>query len=248
MKGLIVAIQFLTRLPTPRIAVSSDEFAASMRWFPAVGLILGALVVGAGWAGARIDPWTGALCALIIWVAVTGALHLDGLGDIADASGAAHKARGQLSAVEDRERLLAVLGDPHVGSFAVVTIALQLIAKIVLLHALLDRQMFAAIALIPFAARIGPLVWSRALPDLHAGLGSRFRNAVRPLDFAIWGLLLVVAAWLSPSLLVAPLIFFLWGWWLLRKIGGISGDGHGAGIEIAESLLLTAALLLAHLV
>ncbi|SEH14720.1 cobalamin-5'-phosphate synthase [Sphingopyxis sp. YR583] len=237
MKGLIVAIQFLTRLPTPRIAVSSDEFAASMRWFPAVGLIVGAFVAGAGWAGGQIDPWTGALSALLIWVAVTGALHLDGLGDIADASGAAHK---------DRERLIAVLGDPHVGSFAVVAIALQLIAKLVLLHALLDRHAFAAIALIPFAARVGPLVWSRALPDLHAGLGSRFRNAVRPVDFLIWSLAFIAAVWISPSLLIAPLAFVLWGWWLLRRIGGISGDGHGAGIEIGESLLLAAALLLAH--
>ena len=237
MKGLVVAIQFLTRLPTPRIIVSGDEFAASMRWFPAVGLIVGAFVAGAGWAGARIDPWTGALAALVVWVAVTGALHLDGLGDIADASGAAHK---------DRARLIAVLGDPHVGSFAVVTIALQLIAKLVLLHALLERGGFIAIALVPFAARIGPLVWSRALPDLHAGLGSRFRDAVREIDFIIWGLLLVGAAWFSPSLLVAPLIFLAWGWWLMRRIGGISGDGHGAGIEVGESVLLAAALLIAH--
>lgn len=237
MKGLIVAIQFLTRLRTPRIAVSSDEFAASMRWFPAVGLIVGALVAGAGWAGARIDPWTGALAALLIWVAVTGALHLDGLGDIADASGAAHK---------DRERLLAVLGDPHAGSFAVVTIALQLMSKLVLLHALLDREAYVAIAVIPFAARVGPLIWSRALPDLHAGLGSRFRNAIRPADFAIWTLLLLATAWASPSLLVAPLVFLLWGWWLARRIGGISGDGHGAGIEIGECLLLAAALLWTH--
>lgn len=238
MKGLIVAIQFLTRLPTPRIAVSSDEFAASMRWFPAVGLIVGALVAGAGWAGARIDPWTGALAALIIWVAVTGALHLDGLGDIADASGAAHK---------DRVRLLAVLGDPHVGNFAVVTIGLQLIAKLILLHALIEREAFVAALLVPFAARIGPLFWSRALPDLHAGLGSRFRHAVRPADFAVWGIVLLAAASVSPSLLAAPLIFLVWGWWLLRRIGGISGDGHGAGIEIGESLLLAAALLWAHL-
>lgn len=246
MKGLLVAIQFLTRLPTPRIAVSGDEFAASMRWFPAVGLIVGALVASAGWGGARIDAWAGAFAALAVWVAVTGALHLDGLGDIADASGAAHKARGRLSAAEDRERLLAVLGDPHIGSFGVVAIAVQLIAKLVLLHALIEREAFVVIALIPFAARIGPLVWSRALPDLHAGLGSRFRNAVRPVDFAIWSILLLVAAWVSPSLLAAPLLFLFWGWWLLRKIGGISGDGHGAGIEIGESLLLAAALLLMH--
>ena len=237
MKGLIIAIQFLTRLPTPRVAVSSDEFAASMRWFPAVGLIVGAIVAAGGWTGARIDPWTGALAALIVWVAVTGALHLDGLGDIADASGAAHK---------DRERLLGVLGDPHAGSFAVVAIALHLIAKLVLLHALIEREAFIAALLIPFAARIGPLVWSRTLPDLHAGLGSRFRNAVRPVDFAVWGVLLLAAAWVSPSLLAAPLVFLFWGWWLMRRIGGISGDGHGAGIEIGESLLLAAALLLAH--
>jgi adenosylcobinamide-GDP ribazoletransferase len=234
MKSLIVAIQFLTRLPTPRIAVSNDEFVTSMRWFPAVGIIIGALVAGAGWGGAAIDPWTGALFALLIWVAVTGALHLDGLGDIADASGAAHK---------DRERLLAVLADPHVGSFAVVTIALQLIAKLVLLRALIDVDAFVAIALVPFAARIGPLLWARTLPDLHAGLGSRFRGAVRPLDFAVWGALLLAAAWVSPSLLAAPIAILCWGWWLLRRIGGISGDGHGAGIEISESLLLAAALL-----
>jgi adenosylcobinamide-GDP ribazoletransferase len=238
MKGLLIAMQFLTRLPTPRIAVSSEEFAASMRWFPAVGLIVGALVAGAGWAGGQIDPWTGALSSLLIWVAVTGALHLDGLGDIADARGAAHK---------DSERLLAVLADPHVGSFAVVTIVLQLIAKLVLLHALIDQQAFIAIALIPFAGRIGPLLWSRAMPDLHAGLGSRFRGAVRAVDLVIWGALLLAAAWVSPSLLTAPLIFLFWRWWLLRKIGGISGDGHGAGIEISESLLLAAALLVIHI-
>lgn len=238
MKGLIVAIQFLTRLPTPAVTVSGAEFAASMRWFPAVGLIVGGIVAAGGWAGAHLDAWTGALAALLLWVAVTGALHLDGLGDVADASGAAHK---------DRERMLAVLSDPHVGSFAVVVIAIQLIAKLVLLHALIDAEAFAAIALIPFAARIGPLLWSRWLPDLHSGLGSRFRGVVRPIDFTIWIAALIAAALASPSLLVTPLALLGWGWWLKRKLGGISGDGHGAGIEISESLLLAAALVAVHL-
>lgn len=243
MKGLIVAIQFLTRLPTPRLTVSGAEFAASMRWFPAVGLIIGAIVAVGGVAGAQIDPWTGALAALLLWVAVTGALHLDGLGDIADASGAAHK----LSAAEDRERLLAVLGDPHAGSFAIVTITLQLLAKLVLLHGLIEAKAFAAVALVPFAARIGPLVWSRWLPDLHSGLGSKFRGVVRPVDFGIWAVLLAALAFASPSLLATPLALILWGWWLRRRISGISGDGHGAGIEITESLLLLAALVRAHI-
>ena len=238
MKGLIIAIQFLTRLPTPRVAVSDAEFAASMRWFPAVGLIVGAIVAAGGRAGAAIDPWTGALLALLLWVAVTGALHLDGLGDIADARGAAHK---------DRARLLATMSDPHVGSFAVVAIALQLLAKLVLLHALIAADAYAAIALIPFAARIGPLLWSRWLPDLHAGLGSKFRGAVRPADLLLWALALGTAAIWSRSLLAAPFVLILCGWWLHRAIGGISGDGHGAGIEASESVLLFAALAWLHL-
>src|SRR3546814_6523099 len=72
------------------------------------------------------------------------------------------------------------------------------------------------------------------MPDLHSGLVSRFRNSVRPADFAVGTMLRLAAACASPSLLAAPLVFILWGWWLLDRIGGISGDGHGAGIEIAE--------------
>lgn len=231
MKGLIVALQFLTRLPTPRIAVSSDEFAQSMRWFPAAGLVVGAVVAGAGWAGAQLDSWTGALLALIIWVLVTGALHLDGLGDIADASGAAHKSR---------ERLLAVLADPHVGSFGVTAIGLQLLAKLVLLHGVLDHGQFAALVCVPFAARIAPLVWTRWLPPLHDGLGARFRGAIRPVDIALWGMALLIASWFVPALLMALPGVLLWGWWTGKRIGGLSGDSHGAGIELIESALLLA--------
>lgn len=229
MKGLIVALQFLTRLPTPPIAVSSAEFARSIRWFPAAGLVIGLIVTGAAWAGALLDPWTGALLALLAWVLVTGALHLDGLGDMADASGAAHK---------DRERMLAVLADPHVGSFGVVAIALQLLAKLVLLHGIIENHALWGLACVPFAARIAPLAWTRWLPSLHDGLGARFRGAVRTADLLIWGAALLIAAWFIPALLMLIPAAALWAWWIKTRIGGISGDGHGAGIEVAETVLL----------
>ncbi|MET0371735.1 MAG: adenosylcobinamide-GDP ribazoletransferase [Sphingobium sp.] len=234
MKGLLVAIQFLTRLPTPRLSVSTPEFAASIRWFPVVGLILGGFVAGVAWLGCRIDSWTGALLALLAWVALTGALHLDGLGDIADAAGAAHKGR---------EDMRAVLADPHVGSFGVVAIAIQLLTKLILLHALAERGLFLSLLLVPFVARMGPLAWTRLLPSLHEGLGAIFRDAVRPVDLGLWGIALLAAAWFAPALLAAPVLILLWSVWLRHRIGGLSGDGHGAGIEIVESALLLAVLL-----
>lgn len=236
MKGLVIAIQFLTRLPTPRLTVSQAEFAQSIRWFPAVGLILGLPIAAAAWAGGRVDDWFGALLALLAWVMLTGALHLDGLGDMADAAGAVHK---------DRDRLRAVLADPHVGSFGVVAITMQLIAKLVLLHVLTERGLFLPILLIPFAARIAPLAWTRMLPSLHDGLGASFQTAVRPIDLGLWVPTLLAAAWFVPGLLLTPVLILLWALWLRRRIGGLSGDGHGAGIELLESALMGAALLVA---
>ena len=233
MTGLILAFQFLTRLPMPRVAAAEADFARSMRWFPLVGVAIGALLAIAAWLGGRVDPWAGALAALTLWVAITGALHIDGLADVADATGAAHKGR---------ERLLTVMADPHVGTFGVVAIALQLIAKLVLLHGLIVVSAVPVLALVPFAARIGPLAWARALPPLHDGLGARFCNAVAPVHLTAWGVVLIAAAWLAPAVLVAPLLIGGWQTWLRRRLGGISGDGHGAGIELIETGLLAALL------
>jgi len=233
MRSLLLAIQFLTRLPTPRIAATDADFAASMRWFPLVGLLIGALVAGAAALAGRGDAWLGALAGLVVWVGVTGALHLDGLADLADARGAAHG---------DPARLRAVLADPHVGSFGVVAIGVQLIAKLVLLHALIAAAGWAPLVLAPFSARIGPLVWTRWLPPLHAGLAARFRETVRPVDLAAWGLVLLAAAYVWPIILVTPLLLAGWGLYLRRAFGGVSGDAHGAGIELVETLLLVLAV------
>ena len=230
MKRLIVAFGFLTRLPMPQVAADGNDFAAAIRAYPIVGLAIGGLVAASGWAGSQIDPWVGALAALVAWVAVTGALHLDGLGDLADGLGAAHG---------DRTRLLAVMADPHIGSFGVVTIGMQLLAKLVLLHALTGVAWWPVI-LVPFAARIGPLAWARWLPPLRDGLGARVATAVRSRDLIGWALVLGATAVALPAVLAAPVLVLGFGLWLRWRVGGVSGDCHGAGIELVETGLLLA--------
>ncbi|MGF7154121.1 adenosylcobinamide-GDP ribazoletransferase [Novosphingobium gossypii] len=241
MKQLILALQFLTRLPLPRVQADANDFARAMRWFPVAGLVVGGAVALPWWLLQQRDPWTGALAGLLGWVAMTGALHLDGLGDVADGAGAAHG---------DRARLSSVMADPHVGSFAVVTIALQLLGKLVLLHALCAQPagtaQVTALVLVPVFARIAPIGWTLFLPPLHAGLGSRFREGVSRAHLLAWSVAAVIGAVaLAPALLALFAAAPLWGWWLKARLGGISGDGHGAGIELVETALLAALVLAA---
>lgn len=235
MRSLAAALQLLTSLPLQGIRTDDTHRAAAIRWFPAAGLMVGAAVAAATWLGARVDPWAGALLGLITWVAITGALHIDGLGDIADAAGAAHG---------DRARVSAVLADPHIGSFGVTAIVLQLLAKLVLLHLIAEAGLIAAIIPVALIARIGPLVWTRQLPSLHQGLATRFSTGWTPLPLILWSLLWLLSTAIFPALLAAAILIPAWGWWLRSRIGGISGDGHGAGIEILESALLAALVLL----
>ncbi len=231
MKSLWIAFVFLTRIPVPRVDATVGMFARSVRYYPLVGLVIGAIVAGAGWCGAWLHPWVGGLTALLAWVWVTGALHLDGLGDLADGLGALHG---------DRTRLLAVMADPHIGSFGVMAIVLQVLCKLVLLSLLLPAHWFAII-LIPAMARLGPLFWARYLRPLRpGGLGAAMAGAIRSSDLILGGVALILASVTLPWLAVAPIILAAIGLWFRWRTGGVTGDMHGAGIEIAESLLLLA--------
>ena len=230
-----LAIQFMTRLPVPALAVSSEDFQAAMRWFPLAGLLVGGVVAAAFWLGGLISPWLAALAGCAAWVWVTGALHLDGLADLVDGLAASHG---------DPEKLRAVMKDPHIGSCGVSALVVQLLAKAVLIHELARLAIPAlaalmALLMVPALARLGPLLWTFWLPPLHDGLGSRFRGGVLTVHLAAWAAILVPLALLyAPALVAAPCLLGLWGLWLKRRLGGISGDCHGAGIELCETGLL----------
>lgn len=235
MQSLILAIQFLTRIPTPQVRNFSPALlAGSARWFPLVGLLLGGLLAGVAWAAAQVDPWLAAWVAMLVWVAITGGLHLDGLADVADALGAAHR---------DRERLLAVMKDPHLGSFGVLTLIVTLAGKLVLLMLLARGGHWLALVLIPAWARLGPLFW-QTLPSLSPGYGEQFGWQLPRRARWIWLLLLLAfSAWMQPLFLLAPLAIWLFRRWLQKALGGMNGDCLGAGIEVMElGLLLLAGM------
>ena len=237
MRRLILAIQFLTRLPTPQVKdFRDDDLSRAAVYYPLVGAIIGVLLALPLYA---LDgrPWLAGVLALLLWVWVTGALHLDGLGDVADAFGAAHR---------DPQRFLDVLKDPHMGVFGVVTLVMQLLLKFVLLAELAASPLPFGIVLVPAWARWGTLWWSRLLPSLHgAGMAERFSWQLSLRSMWLWAVLLAAVtlftAW--PLLLALGLVPLIAAYWR-RRLGGISGDCLGASVEVSESLLLLALVLL----
>jgi adenosylcobinamide-GDP ribazoletransferase len=246
LRGLRLATQFLTRVPVPAVKdFSAEELSRSSAWFPLVGLAIGVVVTAIVFACALRSPAVAAALGLLAWVWLTGALHLDGLADLSDALAASHR---------DAQKFFAVLADPHLGAFGVVSIVLMLILKVTALAQLSVPTPFAlpliplpallALPLIPAWARLGPLAWSRWLKPLKAGHGERFAGHLSIGWIAFWAVILLGASVaVAPILCVAPLVIAAWGGWLKWRLGGTTGDCLGAGVEITEVVLLYALVL-----
>lgn len=241
LRRLVLAVQFLTRIPTPQVrGFRDDDLARSAVYHPLVGALVGLLLALPLWA---FDgrPWLAAVLGLALWTWVTGALHLDGMSDVADALGAAHR---------DPARFLAVLKDPHIGVFGAVTLVVQLLLKLVLL-AELARLPGAGwcwgLLLVPAWARWGTLWLSRRLPPLQpSGMAERFAWTLGA--GAVWGwavALALASLALAPPLLAALPLAWLVGTYWARRLGGISGDCLGASIEAMETMLLMALVMAA---
>ena len=121
MRAFVAAFQFLTRLPLSVRFIWSDTLAArSLVWFPVVGFFIGCLLVLLATGLPMLFPLIiSALLFVAIWVALTGALHLDGLLDTAD---------GLLSH-RSRERMLEIMKDSRIGAMGAITCFFYLALK-----------------------------------------------------------------------------------------------------------------------
>lgn len=239
MRGLLVALGFLTRIPVP-VRVFDDARAqrTSLAWYPMVGVIVGMLMTGLFVILPREHALLSAALTLLAWVALTGGLHLDGLADSADA---------WVGGFGDRARTLEIMKDPRSGPAGVTAIVLLLLLK------------FAALASLPvenaWLLWLSPLLARSALtaafvttPYVRSGgLGSALKEA--PRAACIVALLCVIAASLACGLRgalafgAALLVFALWRRACMRRLGGFTGDTAGALAEMVEVAVLVALVL-----
>lgn len=245
MRGLHIAITFITRIPLPSPSnVTPEEFTRSQHYYPLVGLLLGGVLWG---ASTLLLPWypplvIGALL-LILELVLTGGIHLDGFMDSMDA----------LLSARTPERMLEIMKDSRVGAFGALSAISLLLLKFSLLTELLALERPSGPLLIlfmPMVARwiflIGIHFFPYARPN---GLGKGFHEAslkTKGIFFLQGILLLSMTFWFLRwggiiGFLAATLFIVVFTYRTSRLLGGLTGDLYGASIEFSELFFLLAA-------
>lgn len=235
--GLLAALGFLTRMPVPDwVFARPGAQARSLPWYPAVGLLIGAVVSALAWCLRDAAALLGAAMLLSSWVWFTGALHIDGLADTADA---------WVGGMGDRTRTLAIMKDPTSGPMAVTAIVLILLLKCTALAALLPTAP-GGVWLAPLLARTALVAAFLTTPYVRAGgLGSGLVGSSRAglLLSLLLGLACAFAVGRLRGMLacaVAGVVLVMWRRACLQRLGGMTGDTCGALVEISETAVLMA--------
>lgn len=235
MTAFILALQFLTRIPVfADVSISDKQLGQSVLFYPVIGFMIGCILLFAAFALGETPATVQAAIILTLWVLITGGLHLDGLADCAD---------GWAGGLGNPERSLKIMKDPTSGAIAVVTLVLVLLLKWTALAALVEKQMlFPALIIIPFLGRAAILALMLGFPYVSRnGLGECL-NAHFPVRAAsvILSLCLLAGVYALGiwSILFAALVLVLTGWLAKQRLGGVTGDVYGAGVELTETALL----------
>ena len=243
---LLVAVQFLTRLPVPQFANYNPQWLhQSSRHFPAVGLLVGLLCAGVFWLGSILfTPLVAAVISTAFGIKLTGAFHEDGLADSCDGLG------GGLT----RERTLEIMKDSRLGTYGVLGLVSALLIKISLLASMPLSVAIVALIIGHTASRLLCISLLALLPyggEIEHAKAKPMAQQLTPFQ----GLL--SSGWLLLASVLVVLLFpatvqqiGIWQWLLAlllgivatdymrrllrRRLEGYTGDGLGATQQLSE--------------
>jgi adenosylcobinamide-GDP ribazoletransferase len=245
MRHLLAAISFLTRIPVP-VPTSSpfvaEDVAKSARWFPVVGVLIGVIYLAVYYCLSDFFPASVVAVAIMVTESLlTGALHLDGLADMADGFGGGHS----------REEVLRIMRDHAVGSYGAVALVLLIALKLTALTGLIERhQVMLYLVISPMLGRWSTVFLNVLLPYARRseGEGSKpggnvtdhvSRRELLLATIATGLIVLLLARWRGLICWIAVLgISGIVAGICHARIGGVTGDTLGANTELCEAAVL----------
>ncbi|MBD2254224.1 adenosylcobinamide-GDP ribazoletransferase [Nostoc parmelioides] len=237
---LLASIIFYTSIPLPYI--NGLDFQRVSRLVPVVGLIIGGILglFDGGMNYLGMPVLTRSALVVVLWIFITGGLHLDGAMDTADGL-----------AVGDPKRRLEVMADSATGAFGAMSAIAILLLKTSTLTDIGEYRWLILMAACGWG-RWGQQVAIACYPYLKAtGKGAFHKQAIRSYKDLLPGLCLMVAVsglfWLvnNHHLLISVVVLItgsaiatLTAAWFNHKLGGHTGDTYGAVVEWTEALFL----------
>jgi adenosylcobinamide-GDP ribazoletransferase len=222
---MLTAVAFLTRIPVR--ATAKPDLSSAALFFPLVGTLVGAIAAGTrALADQALPPLPATLLAVAAAIIVSGALHEDGLADVADA----------LGAHTTTQRRLEILKDPRVGTFGALALILAVGLATTTIAGLRTADAAKALIIAHTLSRWAILPVSKFLqPAKPGGAGSLLRVSTPSLIAAtVLAAAIVTSLGGAGALLAAALATAATGLVLHTTLGGITGDGYGATAKVAE--------------
>lgn len=235
-QAFCIATQFLTQIPI-RLKNYPDARlqGQSLLYYPLVGALIGVALVVLAWLLNGQSGFVQAVLVLILWVLLTGGLHLDGLADSAD---------GWMGGLGDQQRTLVIMKDPCIGAIGSLTLILHLLLKWSALITLLAAHQLIPVLVAPIIARLVAILLLAITPYVRAqGIASQMVDSMPKHGVYLLAVLgaVLLAGLNIVWLVVVAVVFVLARRAMLLRIKGTTGDTAGALIELVEAGVLIAA-------
>lgn len=237
MKDFITCLEFLTRIRfSKRDNWTKEDFSRSVPYFPLVGLVIGCFLAlcNYGLLEMQVSPFLRASLLLLAEIIITGGLMYDGFMDTAD---------GVFSA-RDKERMLEIMKDSCVGSNAVLAVIVLILLKVAVYLDTPGDLLTPALVAMCVATRTFMVLLIVDFPYARKeGIGHLFKMYAKPyytyIAFVLGAILIYMCGLKFLAVAGLSLVMLLIiAKFLVRQLGGLTGDTYGALTETGNLLFL----------
>jgi len=239
LNDFLLFFQFFTRIPINKsLNCEKENFRRGSIFFPVVGLFIGIVQWLVYYVLIKVLPINiTAVFVVIIPIIITGALHVDGLGDTCD---------GFFSLKGDKDKIIEVMKDSRVGTYASVAIVFDMLARYAAVYTIIDINLPLILIATPIIARftvvflafIGKNAKVTGSGNIFIGNIDMKRLVITAITTIILGILLIGLGSSAILIVSALALTFLFNKFCEGKITGLTGDSLGANNELVEILIM----------
>lgn len=237
--SFVIAFSMYSKIPMPKASWEEDNMKYVMCFFPLVGVVIGAVIMGWFYIGEvlSISHVLQTIIMVLIPIVITGGIHMDGFLDTIDA----------LKSYQSMEKKLAILKDPHTGAFAVITCVGYYFLMFGVWYDMKSSNILMIVigfilsrALSGFAVVTFPLAKNSGLAASFSNQAKKTVTRITMLFFIVICAIgmMVINVYLGIACFLSAIAVFLYCRHMaIKEFGGITGDIAGYFLQVCELVM-----------